>query len=294
MIRILTYKIEKENEEITIKEFLKNRNYPSSVIALLKRIENGITVNGIHVFVTYKLKIGDELIVKVENEVPSEQILPLKMDLDIVFEDEDLIVINKEAGIASHPSSNHFESSLASGVCEYYKGKNFVYRIVNRLDRDTSGLLIIAKNQLSAAILSKMVREKEIKREYLAIVRYDFPFLNGSIEAPIGRANNDSIIERMVNFENGDYAKTNFQKIEYKNGHSLIALVLETGRTHQIRVHLKHKGYPIIGDFLYNPDYDNIKRQALHSHKLEFLHPITGEEMKFSAEMPKDMAVIFE
>lgn len=293
MTRVLTYKIEQETDEILVKYFLKSRGYPSRVISLLKRIYNGITINGAHAYATNRLKIGDVLVIKVEDELPSENIPPVKMDLDIVYEDDDLMVINKSAGVASHPSSLHFGNSLASGVMYYFSDEKFVYRCANRLDKNTSGLLIIAKNRLASALLVEMVKKKDIKRKYLAVVSGDFPYDKGEIVAPIGRSKT-SILERCVDFEAGLYAKTNYDKIMCKNGHSLIALQLETGRTHQIRVHLKHIGYPIIGDFLYNPDYDNISRQALHSHKLEFFHPITGEFMEITSPMPKDMAKIFE
>ena len=142
----------------------------------------------------------------------------------------------------------------------------------------------------SASILSDMVQNREIRREYLAIASGEVPE-SGTITAPIARVEG-STIERKVDEESGEYACTHYKRLQYKNGYSLVSLKLETGRTHQIRVHLKHIGHPLPGDFLYNPDYSVINRQALHSYRLSFIHPITGKEMQFAAEMPGDMKAI--
>ena len=140
---------------------------------------------------------------------------------------------------------------------------------------------------LSAGILSEQVTRREIHREYRAIVRGSIPVKEGTIDAPIGRAG-DSIIERRIDYEKGERAVTHYQVVEEQNGHSLVSLWLETGRTHQIRVHMKHLGYPLIGDYLYNPDFAYMTRQALHSYRLEFVHPITGEKMEFVSPIPHD------
>ena len=292
MTRIIKYKIDDEKDQVLIKEFLKKRGYSSKIISLIKRTENGITVDGKYVFVTHRLTTGNELIIKVLDEKPSETIVKKDIPIDIIYEDEDLLVLNKQAGIAVHPSMGHFDTSLANGVMNYFD-EDFVFRCINRLDKNTSGLLIIAKNKLSSAILSDMIKDRDIQREYLAICKGDFPFKTGKIDAPIARVDG-STIEREVSMENGATAITNYNKVICKNGYSLINLTLETGRTHQIRVHLKHIGYPLVGDFLYNPDYDVTDRHALHSYKLQFNHPITKQKMTFTQELPHDMSNIIK
>ena len=169
--------------------------------------------------------------------------------------------------------------------------KPFIFRCVNRLDRDTSGLTIIAKHVVSAAILSSMNARREIHREYRAIVRGHLTPESGVITAPLGRKDS-SIIERTVDFDHGEKAVTYYQFLEEKNGHSLVSLRLGTGRTHQIRIHMKYIGFPLVGDYLYNPDMEYITRQALHSYRLTFLHPITGQKMDFTAPLPDDMKKI--
>lgn len=293
MTRILTYNINKADDEICIREFLRKNQYQSKIISLLKRTENGITVDGKLAFTTYKLKIGEQLVITILDEKPSENILPRDIDIDIVYEDEDILVINKQASVPVHPSQGHFEDTLANGVAKHFEGQDFTFRCINRLDKDTSGLLIIAKNRLSSAILSNMVAENQIHRQYLAICKGEIEVTQGIIDAPIARTHN-STIERMVDFDRGQSAITNFECISCKNGYSLLGLRLETGRTHQIRVHLKYLGYPLIGDFLYNPDFEKIQRQALHSHKLEFLHPIKKNQLTFISKLPEDMRKVFE
>lgn len=289
-MREIIYEI-KENSRI--KEFLKEKKYPSKIISAIKRTTNGIMLNDQYVFVNEPLKAGDILKIKIENEKTSEKIPSKFMEFEILYEDHDVLVINKPAGIASHPSLNHFATSISSGVKFYLDDNDFVYRCINRLDKDTSGAMIIAKNRLSAGILASDVKEKRIKRTYYAVVRGDFQDKTGTINAPIARTS-DSIIEREVNLEKGEVAITHYEQIMFKNQYSLVKLQLETGRTHQIRVHLKHINRPIIGDFLYNPDYELINRQALHSVKIEFTQPITNEFLSIEANIPKDIKNIFK
>lgn len=289
MKRIFTYSIPKAFEGCTLLSFLKEQHYSSSIIAHLKRTENGILLNGTWSRVRDLLHEGDSLTLYLIEEESSEKIVPTPLPLDILYEDEDLLIVNKPANTPIHPSQGNFDNTLANALAFYFlqKGIPFVYRCINRLDRDTTGLLIIAKHMYSASLLSDMVQRREIHREYLALASGLVPD-SGCIQAPIARVDG-STIEREVNFEHGEYACTHYKRLAYANGFSLVSLKLETGRTHQIRVHMKHLGHPLPGDFLYNPDYTVIKRQALHSHRLQFTHPITHKKMEFTAPLPDDM-----
>ena len=291
MERILTYSITEKNVPQTIEQFLRSKGYSSQCIKELKKMPQSILINGEWQYMKHSLQPGEVLTVHVQEEASSEKIPPVELPLDIVYEDEDILVVNKPADMPIHPSLNNYYNSLANALAWYYdkQGKPFIFRCVNRLDRDTSGLTIIAKHMLSAGILSTMVAERAIHREYLAIARGEIQPAQGTIDAPIGRKG-DSIIERMIDYEKGERAVTHYHLAEYKNGHSLLSIHLETGRTHQIRVHMKLIGFPLIGDHLYNPDLEYMQRQALHSHRLQFVHPITGENMDFVAPLPEDMA----
>lgn len=328
MNRTLTYIITQNDLPHTIQSFLQSKGYSAQVIKALKTMPESILIDGRWEYMRYVLTEGETLTVRIQEDGISEKIPAVPMHLDIVYEDEDIMVINKPSHMPIHPSLNHYYNSLANGLAWYFEQQNkpFIFRCVNRLDRDTSGLTIIAKHMLSAGILSSMVAEREIHREYLAIVRGRITPESGTIDAPICRVG-DSIIERYVDFEKGERAVTHYKLQEYKNGHSLLSIHLETGRTHQIRVHMKHIGFPLIGDSLYNPEYafcadtshtnnvgrdiipkhgchrdgqykyttaksiadKGITRQALHSHRLQFIHPVTRKSMEFVAPLPLDM-----
>lgn len=289
--RIFHYTINDSDTFPTILHLLKTHGFSSTIIRHLKETENGIQKNGIWARVHDPLEPGDKVTLILVEDESSENIVPTPLPLNIVYEDEDLLVINKNAGVPIHPSQGNYDNTLANACAYYFQQKRepFTYRCINRLDRDTTGLLIIARHCYSASLLSNMVAKREIHREYLALAEGFVPE-EGIIEAPIARVDG-STIEREVNFEIGEFARTHYKRIDYKNGYSLVALKLDTGRTHQIRVHMKHIGHPLPGDFLYNPNYEIIQRQALHSHKLSFKHPITGKELSFTAEIPDDMKI---
>lgn len=293
MNRTLTYEISTEYDGFPIDKYLKSKGYSSANITAIKKMPNNMVIDGEWVHMNRKLKTGEILTVNISEDNSSEKIPPVEMDLDIVYEDEDIIVVNKPAGLPIHPSLNHYEDSLANGLAYYYEsqGKPFIFRCANRLDKNTSGLTVIAKHLVSANILSTMVKNRQFHREYYAIVRGSLDEKSGTIDAPIGRVD-DSIITRQVDFENGERAVTHYEVIKENKEHSLVSIHLETGRTHQIRVHFKYIGHPLIGDHLYNPDYEYMTRQALHSHKIEFTHPITGEQLSFTADLPSDMQFI--
>ena len=294
MKRIFNYTIPTEYDEQTLLSFLKDKKYSSQIITHLKRTEHGILLNNKWGRVRDILHTGDIVTIQLLEDASSANIIPMNLPLDIIYEDEDILVVNKAANMTIHPSQGNYDNTLANAVAYYYEQKReaFIYRCINRLDRDTTGLLVIAKHMYSASILSEMVSQRAIHREYLAIATGNVPE-SGSIIAPIGRVDG-STIERHVDEDNGDYACTHYKRLAYNNGYSLVSLKLETGRTHQIRVHMKHLGHPLPGDFLYNPDYTVIDRQALHSYKLSFNHPITGEYMEFVAKLPEDLKKIIK
>lgn len=295
MERTILYSITPIDLPATVRSYLLERGYSSQNLIQLKKDESAILVNNVRKYMNHPLQAGDQLTVHIREEASSEKIPPVKLPLDIVYEDEDLMVINKPAGMPIHPSLNNYENSLANGLAWYFEHQNkpFIFRCINRLDRDTSGLTIVAKHMVSAGILSSMVSRREIHREYLAIARGIVASPEGTIDAPIARKDG-SIIERAVDYERGERAITHYRVLDTYDGLSLLSLHLETGRTHQIRVHMKHIGYPLIGDYLYYPDMSLIGRQALHSHRLVFVHPMTGERMEFVAEMPGDMKAVLK
>ena len=296
MERTLTYKIDNSISPLPVSQFLKQKGFSMQNLTQLKKDPAAVLADGAPCFMNHVLQPGEVLTIHILEEHSSEKIPPVDLPLDIVYEDEDLMVVNKPAGMPIHPSMNNYYNSLANGLAYYFAKQDcpFVFRCINRLDRDTSGLTLIAKHSVSGGMLSTMIANKTtsgITREYLAIVKGSVTPPEGTINAPLARKEG-SIIERCVDFEKGENAITHYKVLDEKNGHSLVSLILETGRTHQIRIHMKYLGYPLIGDYLYNPDMELIKRQALHAFKLSFRHPITGEDLHFTAPLPKDMKAV--
>lgn len=292
MTRILEYQITKQFHNMKIGDYLKSLGFSRQCIIALKKQERGILLDGNWAYVNTPLSEGSTLTLTLSERESSKKILPINLPLNILYEDEDILVLNKPSDMPIHPSLNNYENTLANAVAYYYDIQNipFVFRCINRLDRDTTGVTMLSKNPFSAAILSEMVRNREIHREYFAIADGLFDEKEGIVNAPIGRKEG-STIEREVNFETGEYAVTHYTVLKENKvlNCSLLKLWLETGRTHQIRVHMKHLGHPLLGDFLYNPDMTQINRQALHSYSLSFNHPITKEPMQFIAPVPSDM-----
>ncbi len=292
MQRILSYIITNENKESNVGTFLRNLGYSKRILICLKKNPEQICLNGTPSWLNTPLHIGDTLTLLLPDETTSSDILPVNIPINIIYEDEDLMIVNKEAGMPVHPSQGHHDNTVANAIAYLYaqRGENFVFRAVNRLDRDTTGILIIAKHKISGAFLSDMTAKKEIHREYLAIVSGKTD-KSGTINLPIARKDG-STIERCIDMENGEHAVTHFDQVTYRDDLdcSLIRLQLETGRTHQIRVHMKAIGHPLLGDFLYNPDYRFIKRQTLHSYRASFTHPFTGKNMVFTAPIPDDFS----
>ena len=286
---------DKGQELVRVDKFLIDHLPHASRNRIQKAAEAGcLHANGKPVKSNYRVKPRDIITLMMDRPRMNTEIEPEDIPLDIVYEDDDLMVINKPAGMPIHPSQGNYDNTLANACAWYFenKGEPFTYRCINRLDRDTTGLLIIARHSYSASLLSTMVAKREIHREYRALATGLLPE-EGTVEAPIARVDG-STIEREVNFEIGEFARTHYKRLEYKNGYSLASLKLDTGRTHQIRVHMKHIGHPLPGDFLYNPDYSVIQRQALHSYRLRFRHPITGEMLDFTAPIPEDMNQVLQ
>ena len=296
MKRTLQYTITSKEAGITIQDFLKLQGYSAQCLIALKKIKNGILLNGKWEYANTCLCEEDRLVIKIEEETQeSPAITPVCLPFPVVYEDEDMIIVNKPAGMAVHPSMNHYDDTLANAAAYYFgeKGESFTYRCINRLDRDTSGLVILAKHIVSSSILYKQMTERSICREYLAIVQGDDISGEGTVDLPIGRKEG-SVIERKIDWTHGECAVTHYKVLEKKEGMCLLALHLDTGRTHQIRVHMKEIGHPLIGDFLYNPEDNRMGRQALHSYRLSFRHPITGDKMEFTAPLPEDMRMFFD
>ena len=291
MNRNIDYIIDEDSAGLRVEQFLRRKRYSGQNLSEIKRMPKSILVNGVHYYMRQELSTGDHLQVRICETKNSEKIPPTNLPLDIIYEDEDLLVLNKPAGMPIHPSLNNYTNSIANALAYYFQsqGKPFIFRCCNRLDRDTSGLTIVSKHLVSGSILSDMTKYREVHREYLAIARGSVTPSEGTIQAPLGRKGG-TIIERTVDWEHGEDAVTHYKVVKEANGHSLVSLRLETGRTHQIRIHMKYLGYPLIGDYLYNPDMEYMTRQALHSHHMEFTHPITGEHMSFTAPLPEDMA----
>ena len=289
MIKIeLKYIANQEDDNTTIKHILRDRLKISSRLLNKLKMNEKILVNDIPVFSNYIVHYNDKITVKIDFE-ETDYIKAEEMNLEIIYEDEYFLAINKEAGIVVHPSSNHLSGTLANGV-KFYLNNNKKIRAINRLDRDTSGIVLFAKNEY---IQELMITDTQITKEYLAIVEGILDNKKGTIDKPIARKNG-SIMERCVS-EEGQKAITHYEVIkESKTNLSVVKLNLETGRTHQIRVHLAYSNAPILGDSLYGKTSELINRQALHAYKMEFIHPITGENICILASIPDDMKKIID
>ena len=285
----ITYTIEENNK--TIKQILKERLFISDrLLTFLKKnsliLYNNDKITNLNILA----RLNSTVTVDLNFEEDNNNIVPIKMDLKIIYEDEALLIIDKPAGIPVHPSILHYTNSLSNGVKYYFDSINLKKKIrpVNRLDRNTSGIVIFAKNQYIQECLIHQMQTKEFKKTYLAVVEGHLKKLNGTIDAPITRKEN-SIIERCV-AENGEKSITHYKvlKQNFEKNYDIVECLLETGRTHQIRVHLSYIGHHLIGDTLYGNNSKYISRQALHAYKVEFIHPITNKLTQFTSDLPKD------
>ena len=296
MIRKIVYEIDESFDKKTVLSFLRYKNFSSRLIKELKKNPHGILIRNKKVTVQKTLKAGDVLTVYIKDkETASEALTPVELPLDIVFEDKDVIVCNKPPFMATHPSQDNHGTTLANALAFHFSknGGPKTVRSVNRLDKNTSGLILVAKNMHASGVLSDDLKVKKVRREYLAFVEGCPDEMSGTVNAPIARCEG-STIKRLVDFEKGDSAVTHYTVVK-KGEFSLLKLSLETGRTHQIRVHMSHIGHAVAGDFLYGTEFSGgMDRHALHSYTLEFTHPVTNEILSFKAPLPEDMKRLYE
>lgn len=290
----LTYTIQPNDNFFNVKELLKLKFQISDRLLVKLKKNKKIWLNSTPTFVDSRLKPFDIVEILIDFEEKSENIIPTQMDLNIIYEDEYYIVINKPSGIAIHPSILHYTDILANGVKFYFEQKNIKKKIrpINRLDKDTSGIVIFAKNEYIQEFLVKEMKKNTFFKEYIAVCEGIFESKIGTINLPIGRKEN-SIIERCV-CSDGDIAITHYNVLKSLKNTSVVHVTLETGRTHQIRVHLSNIGHPILGDTLYGNPSSVINRQALHAYKVKFIHPITGLNVEYIATIPSDIKSIIK
>lgn len=283
------YTVNTPNLYNTVRDVLKNYFLVSSRLLLKLKNNNCVFLNNKKCSINSTISLGDIVSFSLDYEEDNSNIVATNIPLNIVYEDDCLLIINKQPNVAIHPSMLHYDNSLSNGVKFYFDsiGLKKKIRPVNRLDRNTSGLVIFAKNEYVQEFLIKQMQNNTFSKEYLAILEGILDKKQGTINAPIARKK-DSIIERCVD-ESGDFSITHYKVIKEFNNLSLVNFKLETGRTHQIRVHSSYIGHPILGDDLYGNKSSLIYRQALHSYKISFIHPKTREKMCFEIDLPKDM-----
>ncbi len=290
---VLIYKVEKEDEGKLLKDILYERmNLSGRLLRKTKKNKN-IFVNENNISLGSKPRKGD--LVKIVMEEEENQFAPQDIPIDVIYEDLDILIINKQPGVVVHPTKGHFSNTIANGISNYLLKSNqsFKIRFINRLDMDTSGLLMIAKNPFAQQALSKQMEVNLVEKKYLAVVKGLIEENNGTIDLPVGLTDEDHI-RRQVTSEGQD-SITHFEVVKRYSKASLVRLTIETGRTHQIRVHMKHIGYPIIGDELYGyVNKELINRQALHAEFLQFNQPRTGEQKRVNAHIPEDMSRLID
>lgn len=294
MDRVFEFKITPEYDGVNVITVLKQHfKMSTSLVKELKKYEDGLCLGGVHARTVDTVRKDDILRVTLRDGA-SENIVARNIPINIVYEDEDILVLNKPPHMPTHPSMGNYKNSLANGVMYYFheKGEDRVFRAVNRLDKDTSGLMAVAKNAYIHARLGAQIQTGELNRKYKCIVCGDV-LCDGTVDAPIKRAS-DSVINRIVSAD-GQRALTHYKVLERYGDYTLLAMELETGRTHQIRVHMAHIGHPLAGDWLYGEEnLEIVRRQMLHSCYLRLIHPVTGKTLEFEAPLPQDMLEFIE
>lgn len=291
MIKKLDLKIDYDLSGCKIKYILRNHiGLSASIIKSLKRTEDGIILNGERVFVDRVVKFGDDLSISIHDR-QSKHIVPVYIPIDILYEDDDILAVNKPHSMPTHPSQNHYEDTLANGIMYYFQNTDFTFRAITRLDRDTSGVVIVAKNPFSAQILGEDMKNKKMNKEYIAVVNGTPNPEKGRISAPIKRREKSVMLRCIA--PDGKEAITDYFVEKTYNGLSFVKLHPLTGRTHQLRVHMSYIGTPIYGDDLYGAPQKN-ERTRLHCREVRFLHPVKRTEVVITAPLPKDISKMFD
>ncbi|HVI41344.1 MAG TPA: RluA family pseudouridine synthase [Anaerovoracaceae bacterium] len=288
------YLIKENDKELPIKELLKRNFRFSSRLMTKLKVNNCVQLNGILVKMYEKGNPGDRISVFLPMEKSDFE--PEDIAISVVYEDEDLLIINKQPGYVVHPTKGHPCHTMANGIMKYMleNQKQFKIRFINRLDMDTSGLLAIAKNSHCQDDLSKQMGENAVMKKYVAVVKGILTDDEGTVDLPIDKEQEDHVKRAVI--QGGYPSVTHYKVLErFEKGYTLVELILETGRTHQIRVHMSHIGHPIIGDVLYGEaSVWLIERQALHARYLSFRHPVTNRVMELEATLPEDMRKLIE
>lgn len=277
-----------------VKEVLKAEFSMSDRLLLkLKKLDK-IYLNGNVTSVNHPVLENDLIECYLDYEEDNSNIVPTEMPLNIIYEDKAYIVVNKPAGIPVHPSMDHYADSLSNGIAFYFNqiGLKKKIRPVNRLDKDTSGIVIFAKNEYTQECLVRQMKSKEFIKKYIAVVTGSLDNFEGTINAPIARKEG-SIIERCVS-ETGDIAITHYKVLKRKTDFDIVECILETGRTHQIRVHFAYLGHSLLSDTLYGTSSSLINRQALHAYEVEFTHPLSKKKVKYITTVPEDLNKLME
>jgi 23S rRNA pseudouridine1911/1915/1917 synthase len=291
MDNYLEYLVTKDDELGRIDKFISDIDKDLSRTTIKKLIEEGqLLINESKIKPSYKVKVGD-LIEILEVDFSERVITPTKMDLDIIYEDDDVLVVNKPSGLVVHPAPGHYQDTLVNGLMYHMSSLSNLNGdtrpgIVHRIDKDTSGLLMVAKNNRAHMILAEELKKKKTKREYVALVEGIIKNKRGKINAPIGRAKNNRL--KMDVSASGKPAITHFEVLDTFENKTLIKCVLETGRTHQIRVHMTYINHPVVGDYIYGLADVSEFGQYLHAKTLGFTHPTTKEYMQFDSDLPKE------
>lgn len=293
------FEIPQEQSGERIDKFLSLQNMGTTRSGIVKLIENGnVSVEGKSVSKNYKLKTGDKIVVQIPEPAELDAV-PQDIPVDIVYEDDCLLVVNKPKGMVVHPAVGNPDGTLVNALLYHCKGRlssiNGVIRpgIVHRIDKNTSGLLIVAKTDSAHTFLAQQIKEHSFTREYQAILAGRLKEKNGTINAPIGRNKNDRK-KMCVTEENSKNAVTHYEVLEEFGQYSLVKFCLETGRTHQIRVHSAYIGHPVLGDDVYGKPFKGLEGQCLHAKKIGFIHPLTNEYLEFDSDLPEYFISVLE
>lgn len=293
----MDFLVEQKHDGVLLRSYLKGTcGVSSRLLTQLKKRSDGILVNGKHVTVRYLLHAGDTVTIAEQDTVAQDVFPPVPLRFKILYEDADLLVVDKPPNMPTHPSAGHNGDTLANGLAYLFaqRGEPFVFRPVSRLDRNTSGIITLAKNQYAAAKLCRAMKEHRIRKTYLAITDGIPEHSHGRIETGTRRMREMYVMREVCDLSEPDamLTVTDYRVLEVFCGHALLELHPLTGRTHQIRLHLSYLGCPITGDEIYGNGSPLIDRHALHATRVELLHPVTEQQLCFDSPLPDDIAVL--